>query len=253
MASFLDTVKFFPTLGGTTDWTVAAAVLGYQTPALGGAVNGKTYRYRAESLDLTQWEVATGVYNTTGPVLTRASVHYNSLGTGLGAGQSGAGSKINFSLVPQVGIVALAEDCGPLTLASSTIQVNTGSPAATASATGVMMGLGASAVLTPSYSSRVFFNFQGALNGNTAAAQLNVGARFGTGTAPVNAAALTGTLVSSVPAQINASAPNFLFPFRAGGIITGLTPGTTYWFDLSLSSSSGNGAIFSSVFDAMEF
>jgi len=113
MASFLDSCKFTATASGTGDWTVSALVAGYQTPASAGAVNGATYRYRAESADLTQWEVGTGTYNTTGPVLARTTVLYNSSGTGTGAGQSGAGSKINFSAAPQVGITALAEDLGP--------------------------------------------------------------------------------------------------------------------------------------------
>lgn len=110
MASFLDVCRFLPTLGGTTDWTYSSAVTGYQSPALSGAVNNATYRYRAESGDLTQWEIGYGLYSTGTTVLTRATVLFNSSGTGTGAGQSGAGTKINFSAVPQVAIVALAED-----------------------------------------------------------------------------------------------------------------------------------------------
>jgi hypothetical protein len=103
---------FSPTAGGTTDWTYSAAIIGFQSPALGGMVNGSTYTYRAESLDLTQWEVGVGVYNSGTGVLTRAYVLYNSSGTGVGSGQSGAGTKINFSIAPNVGIVAAAEDLG---------------------------------------------------------------------------------------------------------------------------------------------
>jgi hypothetical protein len=110
MASFLDVCRFNPTLGGTTDWTVSSNVQGYQTPALAGAVNATVYRYRAESADLSQWEIGFGAYTVAGTVLARTTVLYNSSGTGTGAGQSGAGTKINFSTVPQVGIVALAED-----------------------------------------------------------------------------------------------------------------------------------------------
>ena len=109
-AGFLDVCRFNPTAGGMTNWTVSTAVTGYQTPALGGAVNGTIYRYRAESSDLTQWEVGYGAYTVSGTVLARTTVLYNSSGTGTGAGQSGAGSLINFSAVPQVAIVGLAED-----------------------------------------------------------------------------------------------------------------------------------------------
>ena len=101
VASFVDVCRFTPTAGGTTDWTYSSAVTGYQSPASANAVNAATYRYRAESADLTQWEVGYGVYNSGTGVLTRATVLFNS---------SGGTSKINFSVAPQVAIVALAED-----------------------------------------------------------------------------------------------------------------------------------------------
>jgi hypothetical protein len=103
MASFLDLCRFFPTAGGTTDWTVSAAVGGYLTPASAGAANGALYRYRAESSDLTQWELGYGTYNTSTGVLSRSTILFNSLGTT---------AKVGFSTVPQVAITALAEDLG---------------------------------------------------------------------------------------------------------------------------------------------
>lgn len=110
MAAFLDICRFNPTLGGTTDWTYSNAVAGCNSPALAGIVNGTLYKYRAESADLSQWEMGEGAYNTTTGVLARTTVLYNSSGTGTAAGQTGAGTKINFSTVPQVAIVALKED-----------------------------------------------------------------------------------------------------------------------------------------------
>lgn len=101
MARFLDVARFTPTLGGTTDWTVSAAVTGYQTPAAAGAVDGQTYRYRAESADLSQWEIGYGAASSTGTVFARTTVLFNS---------SGTTSKISFSTVPTVGIVPLGED-----------------------------------------------------------------------------------------------------------------------------------------------
>jgi|GEM_PF-1787053 len=99
MAAFLDVCRFNPTSGGTSDWTYASAVTGYQSPAAAGAVNGATYSYRAESSDLSQWEVGYGTYNTG--VLTRTAVLFNSVETT---------SKISFSAAPQVAVVALSED-----------------------------------------------------------------------------------------------------------------------------------------------
>lgn len=100
-SSLINVCRFNPTAGGTTDWTYSSAVQGYQSPSAAGAVNGATYSYRAESADLSQWEVGTGVYSSGSGVLTRAAVLFNS---------SGTTSKINFSAAPQVAVVALAED-----------------------------------------------------------------------------------------------------------------------------------------------
>lgn len=107
---FVDVCRFFPTAGGTTDWTFSSAVIGYQSPASAGIVNSLLYSYRAESADLTQWEIGQGAYNTATGVLARTTVLYNSSATGTGSGQSGAGTKINFSTIPQVAVVALNED-----------------------------------------------------------------------------------------------------------------------------------------------
>lgn len=100
-SSLLDVCRFTPTLGGTTDWTYSAAVTGYQSPSAAGVVNGAQYSYRAESADLSQWEVGTGTYNTSTGVLSRTTVLFNS---------SGTTSKISFTVAPQVAIVALNED-----------------------------------------------------------------------------------------------------------------------------------------------
>jgi hypothetical protein len=110
MAAFLDVCRFIPTAGGTSAWTFASAVGGYQSPTSAGAVNGTKYKYRAESADLTQWEVGEGTWNSSTSVLSRTTVLSNSSGTGTAVGQSGAGTLINFSTVPQVAVVALAED-----------------------------------------------------------------------------------------------------------------------------------------------
>src|SRR5690349_13831613 len=101
MAAFLDTCRFSPSTGGTTDWLVAGPVGGYLAPAAAGAVNGRTYKYRAESADLSQWELGEGTWNASTGVLSRTTILFNS---------SGTTSKINFTVSPQVAIVALRED-----------------------------------------------------------------------------------------------------------------------------------------------
>jgi hypothetical protein len=109
LARFANSVMFTPVSTGTVDFVVSAAVSGFMTPALAGAPTG-VYKYRAESLDLTQWEIGEGTYTSGTVTLTRTTVLYNSSGTGSAAGQSGAGSKINFTSAPRVGIVQTVED-----------------------------------------------------------------------------------------------------------------------------------------------
>ena len=101
MANFLDVCRFVPTAGGTADWVYLIAVTGYQSPTAAGAINGVSYVYRAETADLSQWEIGRGVYNSSTGTFARTAVLYNSLGTT---------AKVNFSTVPQVAIVAIAED-----------------------------------------------------------------------------------------------------------------------------------------------
>ncbi len=70
-------------------------------PAAAGAVNGRIYKYRAESADLSQWELGEGAWNASTGVLSRTTILFNS---------SGTAAKISFSASPQVAIVALKED-----------------------------------------------------------------------------------------------------------------------------------------------
>jgi len=79
------------------------------TPALAGAADG-TYTYRAESTDLSQWEIGIGTLSSSGTVFSRDTVYYNSSNSGVATGQSGAGTKINFTVAPQVGLIQMVHD-----------------------------------------------------------------------------------------------------------------------------------------------
>lgn len=122
MASFLDVCRFTATSSGTVDFVVSAAVTGYQTPAGAGAVNTAVYRYRAESADLSQWEVGYGPYTVAGTTLARTTVLFNS---------SGTTAKISFTAAPQVAVVALAEDLIFITPPQGRLTLQTGVPAMT--------------------------------------------------------------------------------------------------------------------------
>ena len=96
---FLDACGFFPAAGGTADFVVSSAVTGYQTPASAGAANGAVYSYRAQSSDLSQWEIGFGAYATGTTTLARTTVVASS-----------TGSKVNFSAPPSVYVTALSVD-----------------------------------------------------------------------------------------------------------------------------------------------
>jgi len=99
MASFVNACVFTAASGGTGTFTVSAAVTGWQTPAQAGAVDGATYRYRAYSSDLTEWEIGTGTYTASGTTLTRTVT-----------ASSNAGSAVNFTAAPSVALTMFGAD-----------------------------------------------------------------------------------------------------------------------------------------------
>ena len=101
MARFADAVYFLATSTGTVDFVVNSAITGFQTPASAAMVNGGVYKYRAESSDLTQWELGEGTWTSGTSTLSRTTVLFNNLGTT---------AKISFTAAPNVGIVQLKED-----------------------------------------------------------------------------------------------------------------------------------------------
>ena len=100
MAGFLDSCKFLAVSSGTGDFVVASAIQGYMAPVDAGAANGTVYRYRAESSDLSQWEVGFGAYTSGTTTLARTTILFS----------SSAGAKISFTSAPNVMVVLTAED-----------------------------------------------------------------------------------------------------------------------------------------------
>lgn len=89
---------------GTGTLTLGAAVTGFNTFANAGITDGQTVTYAIEDYDgdgaVSAREVGTGVYNTAGPTLTRATVYSS----------TSAGAKIDCSGTQQVFITAAKED-----------------------------------------------------------------------------------------------------------------------------------------------
>lgn len=133
-------------------------------------------------------------------------------------------------------------------LPATMVTVVTAAPTQTASATYVMMGL--AGAITPVRAGRITLTICGnivATNGQSATAQLS----YGTGVAPVNGAAVTGTQVGSQIVQL-ALTGYLSTPFSLTAVITGLTVATAYWLDLALKSSSGNVSVTTVAVSANE-
>jgi hypothetical protein len=136
-------------------------------------------------------------------------------------------------------------------LAATTPPVAGANPTGTTSTTGVMMGLAIS--FTPTSSGRVMIFLSGNLS-NTAVATDTVQIVYGTGTAPLNGVAPTGTQLTGVR-EGTISVGGYFVPVCAVGMVTGLSPGTTYWIDalLATSNASGTATIAKALVHAYEF
>lgn len=108
--AYFDAVYFLASTSGTGDFGVASAVQGYRTPATASVPNGAVGGYRAESSDLSQWEIGSFTYSTTGPTVARTTVLSNSLGTT---------AKINFTAAPNVGFVETSQNLADASLLST--------------------------------------------------------------------------------------------------------------------------------------
>jgi hypothetical protein len=101
----------------------------------------------------------------------------------------------------------------------------------TSNATLVMMGIGSGCAFTPNRSGKALLIISGdAQNSGTGGFSYRI--QYGTGAAPANATALTGSAASATSTNIPPA--GIAVPFSTQGVVTGLTLGTAYWFDLGL-------------------
>lgn len=125
-------------------------------------------------------------------------------------------------------------------------------PTATASTTLVMGGLGATLAITPTSSGIVNVEIVGQMFTTTAGVQCSVAGRYGTGTAPANGVAVTGTAWGSNGTFIMTPPSTAAgVPFCFADIVT-ITPGTAYWFDLTFSTTADTSLPKFICFTAME-
>ncbi len=113
-------------------------------------------------------------------------------------------------------------------------------PTGTGDTTGVMMGLGGS--LTPIVTGRILITVSGTIFNATAIADgAKVQLRTGTGVAPANGDALTGTAAGGLQQYIAATVAEKA-PFSVTAIVSGLTLNVARWIDVSLAAVTGGTA-----------
>lgn len=130
---------------------------------------------------------------------------------------------------------------------ANVIQLNqvSASPAdmSTTNTGGVMSGFAIS--FTPRSTGRVLVLFAcRAGNNNATLAGSRAQIRYGTGAAPVADDALVGTAAGNY-SRFDSAVTNAVGPISCVALVTGLTVGTTYWFDASKSAFTAGTASFS--------
>lgn len=121
------------------------------------------------------------------------------------------------------------------------VQSTANPSAGTSSAAFVMMGLAISFTPQINGTVKVVCSVNSSINASAATSGTQIQAMYGTGTAPINNAAVTGTVAGILQEITRYAATNKNSTFSLVGVITGLTIGITYWFDYSVKELGGTG------------
>lgn len=251
------------TFGDPSDLTKALAF------SLSGATTGKTTTFVFGQTDNRSLafpdDTGTLVYEST--ALTASNLILGA-GTSKVAPLGALGTTVtvlhgNAAGSPSFGAVALTSDVsGVLPVANggtaaAVLPARSASspadPTGTTSTVGVMMGL--AGALTPKVTGTVMITVTGSIQNGTSGDGAATQIRYGTGAAPANADAVSGTTagVFKQLTAVGAGNPKRV-PFANCFLVTGLTVNTAYWIDLALKAVTGGTA---SIFDldivAVEF
>jgi hypothetical protein len=189
----------------------------------------------------------TGIPGVTGPTGVTGSTGVGATGVTGATGPTGVTGVTGPTGAGVTGVTGATGPTGPTgptgatgpTNSGTTYQAQPSDPSTTTSTTGVMMGL--AGAITPAGSGKIMIVITGDTDNDTAADGTKMGIRYGTGSAPTNGAALTGTAVGTLPNAVNANLALDVnrYPFAASAVVTGLVVGTPYWIDLSLAAITG--------------
>jgi hypothetical protein len=156
------------------------------------------------------------------------------------------GRAVTFNDLVRLGLTtenAVTSERGAVQPVTSSL-ITPSDPASTASASGEMMGLGASVLISPGPTGALVVVFAGDCSIDTDTAEATIQAYLGSGTAPANGdtppanAALIGREWQGIMAAADQKI-GFAIPVA----VSGLSPIQQLWLDLSLATSAGNALI----------
>lgn len=124
-------------------------------------------------------------------------------------------------------------------------QSSSSNPTGTSSTSPIMMGL--AGAITPNRTGVVKIQIVGNIKNSSGSGGATLTIGYGTGTAPTNGAAATGSSAGSQQAIDIPIAAGDRIPFALSAIVSGLTLSTAYWIDLRLSATSTGTATASQV------
>jgi len=161
-----------------------------------------------------------------------AAIGYR-VGNAAAAGSILRGNGINFVPTTYPLVTVLTTGFGPL---------------GTTSLTGVMMGLGANGyIYTPTLSGNIKIWISGGANNNITGDGINGSGHYGSGPAPANGVAATGTTFAinaqqGISWSVNPVTSLVGYQFLMVDKITGLIVRTPYWFDIAIKAVTGGTA-----------
>lgn len=118
---------------------------------------------------------------------------------------------------------------------ASVLQMSPSNPTSTSDTTGVMMGLGTSSNIAPNKTGTFLVVASGDVLNEEPGFGSKIQFRYGLGTAPNNGDYLTGSTVGGLITTSNSDR----VPFSLNSLVSNLTIGYNYWFDISLAANSG--------------
>jgi hypothetical protein len=187
----------------------------------------------------------TGETGATG--LTGQSGYTGETGATGATGMTGATGLTGFG---NTGVTGATGFTGPAYNGVS-ITATTSAPTGTSGFTQLMMGC--AGTITPGTSTRLLVSASGQMaNDSASTSGATVNFCYGTGAKPANGDAASGSVIGAPQTCVVKSAGE-TSGFNITGVITGLTPATAYWLDLSLASvTTGTATITGVTISAVE-